>query len=76
MVVDVPLETQVTRVMQRDRISRDAALRILAVQATREQRLALANDLIDNAGPPDALGHAVERLHARYLALAAAQKRK
>jgi len=76
LVVDVPLETQVTRVMQRDSISRDAALKILAVQATREQRLALANDLIDNAGPPDALGHAVERLHARYLALAAARKRK
>ena len=47
-----------------------------SVQATREQRLAFADDVIDNAGPTDALGYAVERLHARYLTLAAAQKRK
>ena len=76
LVVDVPLETQLARVMQRDSISRDVALSILAVQATREQRLALADDVIDNAGPPDALGHAVERLHIRYLALAVEQERK
>ena len=76
LVVDVPLETQVARVMQRDSIGRDAALSILAVQATRERRLALADDVIDNTGPPKALGSSVERLHARYLALAAAQKRK
>ncbi len=76
LVVDVPLETQLARVMQRDTISRDAALSILAVQATRERRLALADDVIDNAGPPEALGLSVERLHDRYLALVAARKRK
>jgi dephospho-CoA kinase len=76
LVVDVPFETQLARVMQRDGITRDAALRILAVQATRGQRLALADDVIDNAGSPEALGLSVERLHARYLASAAAQKRK
>ena len=70
LLVDVPLETQVVRVMQRDSITRDAALRILAVQATREQRLALADDVIDNTGPSGALDAAVARLHARYLALA------
>jgi dephospho-CoA kinase len=75
LVVDIPLETQVARVMQRDSISRDAALSILAVQATRERRLALADDVIDNAGPPAALESAVERLHDRYFALAAAQIR-
>jgi len=69
LVVDVPLETQVARVMQRDSISREAALSILAVQATRERRLALADDVIDNAGPVGALGSAVERLHERYCAL-------
>ena len=76
LVVDVPLETQLARVMQRDSISRDAALGILAVQATREQRLALADDVIYNAGAPEALGPSVERLHARYIALAAAKKRR
>ena len=76
LVVDVPFETQLARVMQRDGITRDAALSILAVQATREERLDLADDLIDNAGPPEALGLSVDRLHARYLALPAARKRK
>jgi len=71
LVVDVPFETQLARVTQRDGITRDAALHILAVQATREQRLALADDVIDNAGPPGALGSAVGRLHDRYVALAA-----
>jgi len=76
LVVDVPLETQLARVMRRDGITRDAALSILAVQATREQRLALADDVIDNAGPTEALGASLGRLHARYVALAAAQKRR
>lgn len=71
LVVDVPLEVQLARVMQRDRITRDAALRILAVQAAREQRVALAGDVIDNSGPAGALDAAVERLHERYCALAA-----
>lgn len=76
LVVDVPLETQLVRVMQRDSIGRDAALHILAVQATREQRLARADDVIDNAGPSIALGSAVERLHRRYLTLAAGKVQK
>jgi len=76
LLVDVPLETQVVRVMRRDAITRDAALRILAVQATRENRLALADDVIDNAGPAGALDAAVERLHVRYLALADKNVRK
>ena len=68
LVIDVPFETQIVRVMRRDSISRDAALRILSVQATREQRLALADDVIDNARPPEALRSAVERLRERYFA--------
>ncbi|HSE11951.1 MAG TPA: dephospho-CoA kinase [Rudaea sp.] len=76
LVVDVPFETQIVRVMRRDAITRDAALRILSVQATREQRLALADDVIDNAGPAGALDAAVARLHARYLGLAARKMQK
>ena len=74
LLVDVPFETQVVRVMQRDSITRDAALRILAVQATREERLALADDVIDNSGPAGALEAAIGRLHARYLGLADKKK--
>jgi dephospho-CoA kinase len=76
LLVDVPLETQLVRVMQRDAITRDAAQQILAVQAKREQRLAIADDVIDNSGLTRGLDCAVERLHARYLTLAAAQLHK
>jgi dephospho-CoA kinase len=47
------------------------AQNILDAQATREQRLALANDVIDNTGPIAALDAIVARLHLRYLTLAA-----
>ena len=74
LVIDVPFKTQVGRVMRRDGISRDAALRIIAVQASREQRLALADDVIDNSGPEAGLAATVERLHKRYCALGHAHK--
>jgi len=69
LVVDVPLDVQIERVMRRDAIGNEAARRILAVQASREQRLALADDVIDNTGPVGALNTAVGRLHERYLRL-------
>ena len=69
LVIDVPLDVQIARVMRRDAISNEAARRILAVQASREQRLALADDVIDNTGSIDALNAAVRRLHERYLRL-------
>ncbi|MDI8977964.1 DUF4113 domain-containing protein, partial [Salmonella enterica subsp. enterica serovar Lubbock] len=42
----------------------------LAAQATREARLAVADDVIDNNGAPDAIASDVARLHASYLKLA------
>lgn len=71
LVVDVPRETQLSRTMQRDQVSREHAEYILAAQATREERLAVADDVIDNNGTPDAIASDVARLHARYLVLAA-----
>lgn len=73
LVVDVSEETQVERVMQRDRISRDEARAILAAQATREERLALADDVLDNSGNIEQLQEKVARLHAQYLRLAQAR---
>jgi len=75
LLVDVPLETQLDRLMRRDNISRDAALHILAAQATRAQRLELADDVIENDYTLDALDAVVERLHHRYLELAAEKSR-
>lgn len=71
LVVDVTRETQLHRTMQRDQVSREHAENILAAQATREERLAVADDIINNNGTPDAIASDVARLHARYLQLAA-----
>lgn len=71
LVVDAPVELQIERAMRRDGIDRDSAQRLVAAQATREQRLAMADDVIVNDGPIEALDEPVERLHAFYLALAA-----
>ncbi|BDG86034.1 MULTISPECIES: dephospho-CoA kinase [Citrobacter] len=70
LVVDVTPETQLLRTMQRDDVTREHAEQILAAQATREARLAVADDVIDNNGAPDAIASDVARLHARYLQLA------
>jgi dephospho-CoA kinase len=70
LVVDVDEETQISRVMARDRISREQALAILQSQASRQQRLALADDVIGNQGSLAELEQAVAALHARYLRLA------
>ena len=70
LVVDVPKETQIERTMLRDRVSRQHAEHILAAQATREQRLAVADEVIENMGSPDVIASAVARLHAKYQRLA------
>ncbi|WP_288789359.1 dephospho-CoA kinase [uncultured Enterobacter sp.] len=71
LVIDVSRETQIQRTMARDHVSREHAEQILAAQATREARLAVADDVIDNNGAPDAIASDVARLHAQYLTFAA-----
>ncbi|MEW5562527.1 dephospho-CoA kinase [Enterobacter asburiae] len=70
LVVDVSEETQLLRTTQRDHVTEAHAKQIIAAQATREQRLAVADDVIDNNGAPDAIALDVARLHAHYLELA------
>jgi len=70
LVIDADEETQIARVMARDQISRAQAEAILRAQASRQQRLALADDVIDNHGSLAELDQAVAALHARYLHLA------
>lgn len=67
LVIDVPVETQVERLMQRDGMSAAQCQAMLAAQASREQRLEGADDVVDNAGDVDHLLHQLERLHAHYL---------
>ena len=70
LVVDVPEALQMTRLLARDGIDEALARRMLASQSSREQRLDMADDVIDNAGPIKALDPQVQRLHARYVQLA------
>jgi dephospho-CoA kinase len=72
LVVDCPVETQIARVQQRNGFSREQVLAIIAKQATREARLAAADDIVtnDDASTLESLARAVDALHARYLALA------
>ncbi|MDO1527777.1 dephospho-CoA kinase [Fulvimonas sp. R45] len=72
LLVDADDDVRMRRLIARDGIDEALARRILASQASREQRLALAHDVIDNNGDPAALDARVAALHARYLALASA----
>jgi len=72
LVVDCPEPEQIRRVMLRSNLARTEVEAIMATQASRAARLAVADDVIDNGGDPDRLGAQVEALHARYLSLAGA----
>jgi dephospho-CoA kinase len=74
-VVDCPPALQIERVRARSGLAPRDIEAIIAAQASREQRLAAADDVIDNSGTLDALHTRVDALHARYLALAAAARR-
>lgn len=70
LMVDVPREVQLERLLARDGIDQALAERMIAVQATRQDRLAIADDVIVNDGPIEALDEHVAALHQRYTALA------
>lgn len=70
LVVDCPEDEQVRRAAARSAIAPAEVRRIMAAQLSRAERLARADDVIDNSGGLDALGPAVARLHERYLGLA------
>jgi len=70
-VVDCPEDEQVGRVVRRSGLAEATVRAIMATQLSRARRLARADDVIDNAGPPDALGPQIARLDRQYRALAA-----
>jgi dephospho-CoA kinase len=74
LVVDCTEAQQVERAMRRSGLSEKDVRAILAAQATREQRLARADDVIDNSGTPGALERQVSHLNEKYLTLAAQSK--
>lgn len=70
LVIDVPVEVQVARLMQRDHMTAEQCQAMLAAQASRAQRLEGADDVVDNATDITALQRQLESVHARYLELA------
>jgi dephospho-CoA kinase len=72
LVVDVDEAVQLQRVMARDHCSAEHAQTILASQAPRSARLAVADDVLRNGGTVTEMRQAVDGLHQQYLRLAAA----
>ncbi|MGY2575197.1 dephospho-CoA kinase [Vibrio sp. C8] len=69
LVVDVDEETQIERTMSRDKVPMEQAKSILAAQASREQRLAIADDVIKNDAKNQKLLPQITELHKKYLAI-------
>jgi dephospho-CoA kinase len=72
LVVDVDEEIQIERVMSRDQVGRDQAEAILRAQASRADRTALADDIIDNSGTRAELEDTIDALHRKYSSLGSA----
>ena len=67
VVVDCPEETQIERVMQRSKLPRNEVERILKAQASREERIAKADMVIENQGSLENLKTEVLKLNEKIL---------
>ena len=67
VVVDCPVETQIHRVMQRNNLPRSEVEKILKTQASREERLAHADFVIENQGTLSQLTEEVNQLNQKIL---------
>lgn len=74
LVVDSPEPLQLQRLLIRDGMSGEQARAMLAAQASREARLAVAHDVIRNEGPLEALAPQIAALDAHYRARARASR--
>ena len=70
LVIDASEDTQVARVRSRSGLSEDEVRAIMRTQAPRAQRLAAADEVLDNGGSRDALRTQVAALHEKYLQFA------
>lgn len=68
VVVDCDEATQIARVKARSGLSEAQIVAVIRAQATREKRLALADDVIANDGELAHMHQIVDRLHQNYLA--------
>lgn len=70
LVVDCPEEVQIERVMSRDKLTASEVAAIMGSQASRQERLAIADDVVTNTSDLTAIHAQVDLLHDRYLELA------
>ncbi|MCF7531975.1 dephospho-CoA kinase [Pseudomonas petrae] len=73
LVIDVPESVQIERTVLRDKTNEEQVRAILKAQASREERLSRADDVIVNDRDPAWLKREVERLHHFYLTLRGGQ---
>ena len=69
LVVDCDEKIQMERVISRDRLANETVVAIMRAQASREDRLVIADDVIINNGPTSQLNEQVQLLHETYLDL-------
>ena len=70
LVIDTEVELQIQRLRRRDGLDDQTIAALLKAQATREQRLAIADDVITNNAGLDDFEQQLRRLHQHYLQLA------
>ena len=66
IVVDIPVSMQLERLISRDDTTEEQARRIIESQASREQRLAIANDVIDNSKTKEFTVSQIKALHQQF----------
>ncbi|MUK68043.1 dephospho-CoA kinase [Aliivibrio fischeri] len=76
LVVDVLEQTQINRTINRDKVNHQQVKAILASQASREERLAIADDIINNDQQNNDLDMKISLLHEKYLLLSLASINK
>jgi dephospho-CoA kinase len=69
IVVDCPVEQQLSRVLERDHLNEAQIKAIINSQASREQRLAVATDVLDNSGTLESLKMQIDKLHETLISL-------
>ena len=70
VIVDVDEKIQLQRTLVRDKTNKQQIRAIMRAQATRQQRLAVADDIIDNNGKVGDLAKQITQLHKKYLQMA------
>jgi dephospho-CoA kinase len=69
LVIDCPVDIQISRVVERDKLTVERVQSIIDSQVSREYRTAQADDRIDNTKTDTELVQQVEKLHNLYLSL-------